>query len=104
MFASEVVPRWRRRNGPFERSGVPRVFRSRLPLEAAVNQVVEKNELARTRDESANGDELVPSHVRRHEVVDERLIAAHVADQAKVVEGHENAVGADEGDPEVQLA
>jgi hypothetical protein len=31
-------------------------------------------------------------------------IAANVADQSEIVEGHEDAIGADEGEPEVQLA
>src|SRR6516164_9529859 len=104
MFSTEVVARRRRRNAPFEGRGIALVLRSRLPLEPTVDQVVEKNELARAGEERTNGDELVPTDVRRHEVVDEGLIASHVADEAKIMEGHKDAVGTDEGDPEVQFA
>src|SRR6516165_11078059 len=54
MLAVEIVPRRRRGNTPLQRSPIPRIFRSRLSLEAAVDQVREKDELGSARDKRRN--------------------------------------------------
>src|SRR5580704_7735964 len=59
MLISKIIPGRRRRNAPFERGAFPRIFRSRLTLEVAVDQIKDKDELSRTRTKSRDGDELV---------------------------------------------
>src|SRR5581483_8680232 len=104
LLAAEVVKRRRRGNRPLQRSCLPWILRSGLAPEAAVDQVVQENELRRAGDQGGDSDELVYRDQRLHEVVNERLIAAHIAGQAQIVERHEDAVGADEAEPEVDLA
>src|SRR5258708_8139832 len=52
----KIVPGWRRRCAPLQRSGFPRVIGRRLAPEPAVNQVVEKNKLGHTGNQSSDGD------------------------------------------------
>ncbi len=66
----------------------PRIQRSRLTPEAAVDQVVEEDELRRSGNQGSDRDEFsVNLHQRRHEVVDERLVTPNVPRHAKIVEG-----------------
>src|ERR1700676_3286401 len=52
MHATEVVERRRRRRGPpFQRSGLPGIRRCDRSLKAAVDQVIEKNQLRRSREQ-----------------------------------------------------
>src|ERR1700748_1585210 len=101
MRATEVIPWWRRRNAPLQRCTVPGIFRRRLSSEAAVNQVEEKNQLRATGDERGNRDEFMKRHKGGHKVVYEGSVRAHVADETQIMEGHEDAVGAHEGEPEM---
>src|ERR1700675_3658890 len=104
MRSTEIVPGRRRRNASFERSSPPRICGSRLSAKTAVDQVEKKNKLRRTGSKCSNGDEFVQRHQRGHEIVHKGGITAHVAHQSQIVEGHKDAVGADEGNPEVEHA
>src|ERR1700687_3601625 len=104
MFAAEIVPRWRRRNTPLERRSVPRVFRSRRTLITAIYQIEDEDELRCARAECRDGDELVQRQQRSSIIIYERRITPHVAHQSEVMERHENAIGANEGEPEMKLA
>src|ERR1700738_493367 len=68
---AKIVPGWRRRNAPLQRSAIPGILRSRRAAEATVDQVIKKNKLARAGYEGGDGDELVHRHQRSHEVIDE---------------------------------
>src|SRR5882762_8807496 len=101
MLAAKIIPGWRGRNTPLERGSVPRVFRSRRALITAVNQVEDEDELRGASAESGYRDELVQRHQRPREIIHERRIPPDVAHQSEVMERHENAVGTDEGEPEM---
>src|ERR1700686_5885893 len=104
MLAAKIIPGWRGRNTPLERGSAPRVFRSRRAPITAVNQVENEDELSGASAESGDSNELVQRHQRSREIIHERRITPDVAHQSEVMERHENAVGTDEGEPEMQLA
>src|ERR1700694_1481656 len=104
MLPAKIIPGRRGRNTPLERRPFPWVLRSGRALITAVNQVEDEDELRGASSESGDSDELVQRHQRSREVIHERRITPDVAHQSEVMERHENAVGTDEGEPEMQLA
>src|SRR5882757_5700054 len=95
MLVAKVIPWRRRRNTPLERGSIPRVLQRGLAPETAVKQIEKKNQLGAAGSERGNGDELMQWHQRAHKIVDETGVAANIPNQAEIVEGHEDAIGAD---------
>src|SRR6266849_1645184 len=69
MFATKIVPGWRRRGAPFQRSRFPRVIRRGLAPEPAVNQFVNKNKLGSAGDQGSDSDPTMYRDQRLQEVV-----------------------------------
>src|ERR1700674_3255555 len=69
-----------------------------------MNQVVNKNELGSAGNERRDGDELVHSENRLEVVIHELRIGTDVAHDPEVMEGHKDTIGADETQPEMDLA
>src|ERR1035438_8162652 len=103
IIAAKIVPRRGRRHNPFQRSAFPRIWRSRGAAEAAVDQIKNEKQLHGTGDNGGHGDELMYRNKGFEVIVGKSSVAAHVAGPAKVVERHEDAVGADEGEPEMDF-
>src|ERR1700722_1931195 len=89
---------------PLQRCALPRIVCRLLPLEAAVDQVVDEDELCCAGNKSCDGDELVDGDEGSQIVVCKGLIAAHVARNAEIVEGHKDAIRADETQNEMVFA
>src|SRR6266478_5759935 len=104
MLTAKIVERRRRRRAPLQRSALPRIIWRRLAPEPAVNQVVEKNQLRHTRNESSNGDPSMHRDPRLQEVIRERRVAADIPGHSQVMEWHEDAIRAREAEPEMNFS
>src|SRR5580700_9136802 len=101
--APEVIERRRRGRGPLQRGRFPWIVGRKLAPESTVNKVVNKNQLHSAGADGCNRNEAMHRNERLEVVVNERLIAAHVAREAEVMEGHEDAVSTHEAQPEMNL-
>src|SRR5947208_6417645 len=97
MNAAEVIERWRRRRrGPLQRRGLPRILRCDRTLETAIDQVVKEDELGRSRKQCGVGDELVYRDERHQKIIGERRVTAYIPRQSQIVERHEDAIRTNE--------
>src|ERR1700751_3757562 len=69
VMSAKVVKRGRRRGGPLERSGLPRINGSDRAAEAAPDEVEEEDELSSASEQGGDGDEFVHRDERRQIVV-----------------------------------
>src|ERR1700675_647442 len=104
MFAPKIVPGWRRRGTPLQRSGFPRIVRRRLAPKAAVNQVVNKNKLGSAGDQGSDSDPTMHRDQRLQVVKYECRVAADSPSYSQIMERHENAICPHEAEPEMNLA
>src|SRR5947209_13020140 len=103
--AVEIVVRRRSGGGPLERGGFPRIVACLGSFEDAPEQVEQEDELRTHGDESRIGDELVEGK-QRSQIMDfrELRVATWLTGHAEVMHGHEDRVGANQGEAEVNLA
>src|SRR5271166_6289123 len=104
IFAAEIIPRRGRRHDPFERSAFPGIGRRGRSAEAAVDQVIDEQQLHQAGENGGHGDELMQRNERLQEIVGEGGVAAYVSSPPQIVEGHEDAVSSHEGEPEMIFA
>src|SRR5260370_40424208 len=102
MLTTKIVERRRRSRAPLERSGLPRVIGRWLAPEPAVNQVVDKNKLGGTGDESSDGDPFGDGEQRLQEVGRERRVAAGIPGHSQVIEWHEDVIRPHEAEAKME--
>src|ERR1700691_213797 len=103
-LASEIIEGWWRRHGPFQSRGLPGVLSCLRSLVHAPEKIEEEDELGRAGDERRDGHECVHWHEVLHTVFDKTRVAARHAFKANKVHRQEDAVDADKGDPEMDMA
>ena len=103
MLTAKIVDRRWRGGAPLQRRAFPRIIWRRLAPEPAMNQVVEKNQLCRSRNESSNRDPAVHRNQRLQEIIRKRRVAADISGHSQVMEGHKDAIRAYEAEPEMKL-
>ncbi len=106
LLAPVAVRRRRCRRLPFEGCRAPRISARILAVAQAPEQVEQEYQLREADDQRGHADEGVE---RMHGVGNEcRLaefrVASRHTDQPDIVHGEEDQIGADEGDPEMELA
>src|SRR6266567_1309811 len=102
---SEVVMRRRRRNGPFKRGRMPRIFFLRfLPCLQTPEKVEQENQLRSDCDERRNTNENV-DRLKLREVrhCGGIKIAPRMPRQSKEVHRHKDRIDTDEREPEMDL-
>src|SRR5579862_6206699 len=104
LIAKIVVRRWRGGSAPLQGRRLPWIVRRRLAPEATMNQVVDEDQLYRAGKESRDGDEAMQRNQWLQIVVNECLVAADISRETQVMERHEDRVGSNEAEPEMQLA
>ena len=105
FMAGEIVPRRRRRNGPFESSRAPRInFRALAELETP-QKIEQENKLRGDGGKGYPGNELLHGE-QIFEVghAGEVGVTARVPGHAQEVHGHENQIDARESDGEMKFA
>src|SRR5882724_10949632 len=97
--------RRRARGGPLERSRLPRIRAGLLTLEDTPNKIEVKNNLRQHRDNRGDGNEDY-QRVKRVEppILSELRIATRHSHHSHRVHGNEDAIDADESNPEMKLA
>src|SRR5882762_4911363 len=101
QFAGKVVVRRGGSRGPFQGSGFPRIIRRGSALEPAMDQVIQENELGKAGEQGSDGDEPVDRDERLEVIVDEGLVAAHVAGDPQIMKRHKDAICPHKREPEV---
>ena len=102
--AAEVVVRRRCSGGPFQCSGFPRIVARLRPLLHAPEQIDHEDELGRDGDERRIGHELIAAaSALQVGQLRELRIAPRLAGHAQIVHRHEDGVGADQRQEEMDL-
>ena len=104
-LAAKVVMRRRRRNGPLQRRGFPRIVGGLFSLEQTPEEIDQKDDLGRGGDDGRDGNENVIGLSARQILKFSSLrISARMAHDPHDVHRHEDRIDPDESQPEVKLA
>src|SRR5262245_47222971 len=100
-----AMARWAGRS-PFQCVRMPRIaFRRGFAGKNADKEVQQENQLSRTQDEGGNGNEHVHHLLRlKKHVLGWIVNTTHLAAHPNYVHWEENAIGADEREPEMNLS
>src|SRR5437773_5677216 len=104
LFSKVTMSRRGRRN-PFQSSRVPRIAFSHAPAENAEEEVEQENQLGRSQNKCGDRNEHVHRLLWLKEHVLSRVIdSPHLATDSDDVHRKKHAIGADEGEPEMNLS
>src|SRR5690348_5012102 len=98
---NEVACRRRRSHRPLQRCRIPRIGGSALSLVHTPEQIEYEDELHGPCDQRRDSNELMQRNKWKQKVIAEYCVTAWIPGETQQMHGHEDAIDAEESEPEV---